>query len=76
MKDPIDVPPIDDYEAQLENALVDEFLRLRGYAREDLPGLPADECAQVLREARMHAAEKLAEIGARAHYVKEIHGER
>jgi hypothetical protein len=75
MKEPIDIPPIEDHEAKLERALVDEFLRLRGYVREDLPGLPNAARVQLLAEARMHACEKLAEIGARARYVKEIHGE-
>jgi hypothetical protein len=75
MKDPIDFPPIEDHEAKLERALVDEFFRLRGLTRDDLPGLPEAARAQLLREARLHASERLAEIGARAHYVKEIHGE-
>ena len=73
MKDLDDVPAMEDHEAKLERALVDEFLRLRGYGRDDLSALPGDERAQLLREARIHAAERLAEIGARAHYVKEIH---
>ena len=73
MKEPIDIPPIEDHEAELERALVDEFLRLRGYARESLSRLPEDERAELLRQARRHAAEKLAEIGARARYVHEIH---
>jgi hypothetical protein len=75
MKERSDVPPIQDHEAKLERALVDEFLRMRGYAREDLAALPEEESAQLWREARMHAAERLAEIGARAHFVKEIHRE-
>ena len=75
MKDPIDFPPIEDHEAKLERALVEEFLRMRGHTREDLSVLPEAVRAQLLREARMHASERLAEIGARAHYVKEIHDE-
>jgi hypothetical protein len=75
MKDPIDIPPIEDHEAKLERALVDEFLRQSGHRREDLAVMPPEQAAQLLRNARVHAAEKLAEIGARAHYVKEIHGD-
>jgi hypothetical protein len=73
MKDSDDIPAMENHEAKLERALVDEFLRLRGHSRDDLPTLPADQREQLLREARMHAAERLAEIAARAHYVKEIH---
>lgn len=73
MKDSIDFPPIEDHEAKLERALVDEFLRQLGHSREGLAALPADERARLLGQARAHASEKLAEIGARAHYVKELH---
>ena len=73
MKPPIDIPPIQHHEAKLEVALVDDFLRQRGHTRESLQSLPEDQRAQLLKLARMHAGEKLAEIGARAHYVQEIH---
>ena len=75
MKDPIDIPPIEDHEAKLENALVDDFLRQRGYGREELSKLPDGRRAELLREAWRHAAERLAEIGARARYVNELHRE-
>jgi hypothetical protein len=75
MKDPIDIPPIEDHEAKLEVALVDDFLRQRGHTREGLQALPEEQRAELLKLALRHAAEKLAEIGARAHYVKEIHRE-
>ena len=75
MKDPVDVPPVEHHEAKLEVALVDDFLRQHGHTRKSLQSLPVDERAELFKLARMHAAEKLAEIGARAHYVKEIHGE-
>jgi hypothetical protein len=75
MKDLSDVPPIQDHEAKLERALIDEFLRQRGHPREELLTLPEEEQTRLLREARRYASERLAEIEARAHYVKEIHGE-
>ena len=75
MKDPIDFPPIEHHEAKLERALVDEFLVLRGYSRADLAELSEDARGLLLRQARMHASERLAEIEARAHYVHEIHRE-
>ena len=73
MKDPIDIPAIEHHEAKLERALVDEFLALRGYSRAGLAELSEDARNLLLRQARMHASERLAEIGARAHYVNEIH---
>ena len=75
MKEPIDFPPIEHHEAKLERALVDEFLVLRGYSRAALTELPEDARNLLLRQARMHASERLAEIEARAHYVNEIHRE-
>ena len=75
MKDPIDIPAIELHEAKLERALVDEFLALRGYSRAGLAELSEDARNLLLRQARMHASERLAEIGARAHYVNEIHRE-
>jgi hypothetical protein len=75
VKDPIDVPPIQHHEAKLEVALIDDFLRQRGHTRMSLQSLPGDQRSELLKLARMHAAEKLAEIGARAHYVQEIHRE-
>ena len=73
MKDPIDIPAIEHHEAKLERALVDEFLALRGYSRAGLAELSEDARNLLLRQARMHASERLAEIEARAHYVNEIH---
>jgi hypothetical protein len=75
VKDPIDIPPLTHHEARLEVALVDEFLRQRGHTRASLQSVPEDQRAQLLKLARMHAAEQLAEISARAHYVQEIHGQ-
>jgi len=75
MKDPIDVPPIEDQEAKLERALEDEFLRQKGWNRADLVALPDAERAAILSAASVYASARLAEIGARAHYVNELHRE-
>jgi hypothetical protein len=73
MKEPIDVPAIDHHEAKLERALVDAFLREQGRTRAELAQLPEDERLTLLKQARLYAAERLAEIEARAHYVNELH---
>ncbi|HXW07940.1 MAG TPA: hypothetical protein VD833_22100 [Vicinamibacterales bacterium] len=66
--------PLEEPQAKLERALIDEYLRSRGYDLRTLHDRPADEIKAVLREAALHAAGRLAEVEARASYVHEIHG--
>ena len=66
---------MEDPEAQLETALIEEFLRARGLDSSALHALPEDEAKRVLAEASVYAAAKLAEVEARAHFVHKIHGE-
>jgi hypothetical protein len=73
MTNPIDVPPVDDPEAKLERAFVDQFLSQRGESRESLAALPEARRRAILAEARVYASERLAEVQARAHYVNELH---
>jgi hypothetical protein len=75
MKDPVDCPPLEDYEAKLERALEDEFLRQQGRTREEVARLPDAERAVILSAASTYASGRLAEIGTRAHYVNELHRE-
>ena len=71
-KDP-GVHAMEDPEAQLETALIEEFLRARGLDSNALHALPEDEAKHVLAEASVYAAAKLAEVDARAHFVHKIH---
>jgi hypothetical protein len=71
-----DVRPMVDQMAHLEQALIDDFIRMRGHDPARLHELPAAERDQLLKHATTHAATKLAEVEARAHYVHEIHGNR
>ena len=71
-----DVRPMEDQQAHLEQALIDDFIRLRGHDPARINELPTAERDQLLRQATTHAAAKLAEVEARAHYVHEIHGDR
>jgi hypothetical protein len=66
--------PSQDPEAQLEQALIDEFLRMRGHDARSVEALPADERMRLLQGASVHAALKLAEIESRARFVHELHG--
>ena len=67
--------PLQDPNGLLESELINEFLRMRGYDRQSLDRLPDDERRRLLRAASMHAAGKLTEIEARAHFVDGLHGD-
>ncbi len=65
--------PMEDPEGHLETALIKEFLLANGLDEKALHELPEDEVKRVLTEASVYAADKLAEVEARAHFVHEIH---
>lgn len=76
MKDKESAPnPAQDPEAQLEQALIDEFLRARGHDAESICRLSEDERMQLLQAASTYAAGKLTEVEARARYVHALHGD-
>jgi len=60
----------------LELALIDEFLLSRGQDPTRLHELPDDQRRRLLSAAARHAAARLAEMEARAHYVHDLHGSR
>jgi hypothetical protein len=65
--------PRQDPEGQLEQAFIDEFLRIRGHDSRSVDTLPVDERKHLLTEASVYAASKLAEIDARARFVHGLH---
>ena len=71
-----DIAPMGDPEAQLERALIGEFLQARGYDAASLDALPDDLRKPLLEQASIYAAGRLAEIEARARYVHQIHGDK
>ncbi len=72
--DGYDRPPMQDRQAQLEQAFIDEFLRLRGITAGHSGALSAAEIASLMKQASAYASGKLAEVEARAHFVHDIHG--
>ena len=58
---------------QLERALIDEFVRARGYSPEALSSLPENEGLRLLADASIYASGRLAEVEARSHFLDEIH---
>ena len=67
------VDPIEDPNALLEKALIEEYLKEKGYSHEDLKKLPADLVEKLMKEASQYASLKMEEVEARAHFVKELH---
>lgn len=70
---PSDRPPLEPPLGHLERALIEEFLRARGYDQLRLSNLPGHEREKVLREASLHASAKLAEVESRSHFVHDLH---
>ena len=64
---------MEDPNAVLEKALMDEYLHEHGYSLKKLNELPKEMVEQLMKEATRYASLKLEEIQARAHFVEEIH---
>lgn len=62
------------YEAQLERAYIEDYLRRLGYSLESIKALPEEEAKQVMRAASLYASTKLSEVENRSHLVEELHG--
>ena len=65
--------PCEDPEGKLERTLMEEFLRSKKHSFDDLYTLSETERRRLLEAAAVYADERLAEIGARAHYVENLH---
>lgn len=70
---PSGMPPVEAPLSHLERALIDEFIRARGYDPLTLSNLPAQDREMLLREASLHASAKLAEVESRSHFVHDLH---
>jgi ElaB/YqjD/DUF883 family membrane-anchored ribosome-binding protein len=70
---PVDAEPIEDPNAMLEKALIEEYLKQKGYSHDDLKKLPAELVEKLMKEASQYASLKMEEVKARAHFVKELH---
>jgi hypothetical protein len=66
--------PMEEPQAALERAFIDEYLRTHNHDVLSIYALPAEQQKNLLREAALYAAIRLAEHEARAHYVHDIHG--
>jgi len=68
-----DEPLMEDPNALLEKAIIEEYLRSRGLTLETLEHLPKRTRKKLMTEACRHASLKLTELEARAHFVDEVH---
>ena len=62
-------------QSELEWQLITDYLKRKGYSRQDLKKLPEEDAHQLMVEACRHASLKLAEIEARAQFRQKIHFE-
>lgn len=65
--------PMEDRNAFLEKALIEEYLHEKGYSLEGLKKLPAEVAEKLMKEASQYASLKMEEVEARAHFIKELH---
>ena len=66
--------PLEEPQARLERALIDEYLKDRGCDLSTVDLRPPDERRELLVQASLYAAVRLTEIDARATYVHDLHG--
>jgi hypothetical protein len=59
--------------ARFERALIDEFVRGRGYDPLKLQDLPEEERAALLKAASVYASGRLVEVETRSHFLQDIH---
>jgi hypothetical protein len=68
-----DVPPIEEPLAELERALIDEYIRSAGHDPQALRARGDEAAHKLLIAASVYAATKLTEVESRAHYVRDLH---
>jgi hypothetical protein len=68
-----DIAPLELPHGQLEQSLIEAFVRARGYDPLRLADLPDEEREALLKDASTYASGRLVEIEARSHFLYEIH---
>lgn len=62
----------DEIHALLENCLIEEYLKSKGFTMKTLETLPNEEALQLKRDASTYASSKLAEIEIRARFTQNL----
>lgn len=73
MRPDTDPAPRPDQTADLELALISDYLERRGHTLHSLHLLPDAERHALMREASLYASSRLSEVESRAHYVDDLH---
>lgn len=69
----MNIQAMEDPNAVLEKALMEEYLHEQGYSLEKLRELPKEIAEKLMKEASQYASLKMEEVEARAHFIEEIH---
>jgi len=69
----VNVEPIEDRNALLEKALIEEYLHEKGHSLKELKTLPVEMADKLMREASKYASLKMEEVSSRAKFIKELH---
>jgi hypothetical protein len=75
MADLSDVRPIEEPLAELERAIIDEYLRGAGYDPATVRQRTDDDAHRVLVLASSYAAGKLTEVESKLHYLRTLRGQ-
>lgn len=59
-------------QSPLERQLINDYLKSKGYTRQDLLTLPIEQARALMTEACTYASLKLAEVEARSQFSKKI----
>ncbi len=59
-------PLVDSPQSELERQFIRQYIRDKGYSRDDMRALPKEQASALYRQACRYAALKLAEVEARA----------
>ena len=73
MTDRSDWIPLEEPQAALELAFINEFLRQLGYDPDDLRRRTDTPARELLKQASTYAATRLTEVECRARYVHDLH---
>jgi hypothetical protein len=73
MRPDVDQAPRPGQTAELEGALIAEFLERRGHTLRSVRDLPEMERHAIMRDASLYASMRLTEVESRARYVDDLH---
>lgn len=65
---------MEDPEAKLATAYIEEYLHSHGQTMESICTLPKEQAKRLMIEASTYAAMKLAEVDTKARAIQELHG--